>query len=689
MMTDTSEKASDLKKIVLHAGCGVHSAHKLHPMFQGTQWREIRLDVDPAVRPDYIASITDLSIFTDSYFDAVWSSHNLEHLWFHESAIALKEFFRVLKPHGQALITLPDLQTAAELIAADRLEEIAYRAPAGAVTPLDMVYGFRPALARGNRFMAHKTGFTATTLAQALRKAGFPSVKVIRDKAKFSLWAWAGKRQPEEKPSLPVSAGIEKTGKKEPARETQDDPLSLWAKARSVSSDKADEAAFATDIQGIDRLLNNARENQQKGEPDTAREVLTALLGQPIENHPAFMTLAGILLIQSDHTKLGRILVDEASQHTPETAAWASDLGFGLFLLSETDRALQALKLAVNRPDANATAFNRLGVLHLAQGRLEEAENALREALLRDPDLAEIHSNLGGIMVRLGKLEPALSHFDRALYLKPDLAAALAGRSALLVALERADEAVVELEQRLEKDPDSIRLRRHLAHILDADGRFEEACAQLQEAAELEPDNEGVLLQLAALLFDRGRFLGALKNLQQAAAATPENSLVLNFMARTYCEMGRQRQAEATIAQALELHPDAPACLITRAVVRTAADDYAGAENDLRRVLEIQPGSAEAWGALGHTLLLIGRLEKAVQCFERAAELNPLALAGLIEARAFPEDPETVAKMILFADNPLPAREPRAAMAFALAKLFEKQKVSMMPAIPPHALFLS
>ena len=68
-----------------------------------------------------------------------------------------------------------------------------------------------------------------------------------------------------------------------------------------------------------------------------------------------------------------------------------------------------------------------MGVLHLAQGRLEEAENALREALLRDPDLAEIHSNLGGIMVRLGKLEPALPHFDRALHLKPDLVAALAG----------------------------------------------------------------------------------------------------------------------------------------------------------------------------------------------------------------------------------------------------------------------
>ena len=54
--------------------------------------------------------------------DAVWSSHNLEHLYAHQVAVALGEFHRVLKPDGFALITLPDLQKVAELVAADSLE---------------------------------------------------------------------------------------------------------------------------------------------------------------------------------------------------------------------------------------------------------------------------------------------------------------------------------------------------------------------------------------------------------------------------------------------------------------------------------------------------------------------------------------------------------------------------------------
>ena len=41
--------------------------------------------------------------------DAVFSSHNIEHLYPHEVPLALKEFMRVLKPDGFVLMTCPDL----------------------------------------------------------------------------------------------------------------------------------------------------------------------------------------------------------------------------------------------------------------------------------------------------------------------------------------------------------------------------------------------------------------------------------------------------------------------------------------------------------------------------------------------------------------------------------------------------
>jgi SAM-dependent methyltransferase len=173
---------------VLHVGCGGADPAKLPAaFFPAGAWAEIRLDIDPGVSPDIVASITDMSVVATGSVDAVWSAHNLEHLAAHEVPLALAEFHRVLAPGGFALVTMPDLQQVAELVAQGRLEDAAYLSAMGPIAPLDMLYGYRPAIAMGNHFMGHRTGFVATTLAEHLERAGFQSVRVQRD-GHFALW---------------------------------------------------------------------------------------------------------------------------------------------------------------------------------------------------------------------------------------------------------------------------------------------------------------------------------------------------------------------------------------------------------------------------------------------------------------------------------------------------------------------
>jgi SAM-dependent methyltransferase len=182
---------------VLHVGCGVYEAEKLPLMFRHTGWREIRLDIDPDVNPDVVASITDMQVISDAAVDAVYSSHNIEHLYPHEVPLALREMNRVLKPNGFAFIKLPDVQEVARFIADGKLEDALYFSPMGAIAPIDILYGHRPSLARGNTFMAHRTGFTATTLGAALIAAGFAAVMVQRDLPSFSLTAIAFREPPD------------------------------------------------------------------------------------------------------------------------------------------------------------------------------------------------------------------------------------------------------------------------------------------------------------------------------------------------------------------------------------------------------------------------------------------------------------------------------------------------------------
>jgi SAM-dependent methyltransferase len=188
----SSEAALTGSRTVLNVGCGHRHRRQLHRHFHGPQWREIRLDIDPGVHPDIICSITNMNGVASASVDAVWSSHNLEHIHRHEVPAALGEFLRVLKPVGLLLLTLPDLQQVAELVAADQLEEQAYLSASGPVTPLDMIYGHTPSLAQGHSYMAHKTGFTRRSLELQLGESGFVEVSVRRGGA-FDLWATAYK----------------------------------------------------------------------------------------------------------------------------------------------------------------------------------------------------------------------------------------------------------------------------------------------------------------------------------------------------------------------------------------------------------------------------------------------------------------------------------------------------------------
>src|ERR1700742_3337904 len=100
---------------VLNAGSGGQSSRGIGPIFASPEWEEVRLDVDPSVDPTAVGSITDMKhLFETGYFDAIWSSHTLEHLFSHDVPTALGEFKRVLKPDGFALIMCPDLESIAQ-----------------------------------------------------------------------------------------------------------------------------------------------------------------------------------------------------------------------------------------------------------------------------------------------------------------------------------------------------------------------------------------------------------------------------------------------------------------------------------------------------------------------------------------------------------------------------------------------
>ena len=183
-------------KTFLHVGCGPQRKSGTTQGFNTDDWQELRLDIDESVQPDIIGTMTDMSAVADASVDALFSSHNIEHLYAHEVPLALAEFLRVLKEDGFAVITCPDIQSVCALVAQGQLLEPAYHTSQGLpIAPIDILYGWRPPMAQGNLYMAHRCGFTEEVLRNTLRAAGFPSVATICRPASFELWAVASKTE--------------------------------------------------------------------------------------------------------------------------------------------------------------------------------------------------------------------------------------------------------------------------------------------------------------------------------------------------------------------------------------------------------------------------------------------------------------------------------------------------------------
>ena len=166
-------------KRILHAGAGSGTMRDLFKSYQ-----EVRLDIDPGVKPDIVASITDMGEIGE--YEAVYCAHCLEHLYPHELPLALKEFRRVLKPGNLAFIIVPDLEGI------QPTEDLVYISEDGdRITGLDMIFGCRKYLAKSPH-MAHHNGFVKATLEKAILEAGFVHAGVKRHAPMFELLATAG-----------------------------------------------------------------------------------------------------------------------------------------------------------------------------------------------------------------------------------------------------------------------------------------------------------------------------------------------------------------------------------------------------------------------------------------------------------------------------------------------------------------
>ncbi|MFH1570701.1 MAG: tetratricopeptide repeat protein [Gemmatimonadota bacterium] len=224
------------------------------------------------------------------------------------------------------------------------------------------------------------------------------------------------------------------------------------------------------------------------------------------------------------------------------------------------NRAILALRQAVDWRGWEFRHTHTLGKVALEVGRLDEAEAALRRTLELHPNNPQAMRLLGRALLREGEPAAAATMFKRAVRIDPlhDVNYVLLGEA--YAAARDFASAIQARQQALAFQPEDARLLMSLGVAYQKAGLPEEAASVLQRAASLSPGDGLIAGNLGAVLLELGRWPDAEGLLRLAIAADPANRMQWRVnLAQILALQGRRAEALSVAQAAAAEAPSEPA----------------------------------------------------------------------------------------------------------------------------------
>jgi len=257
----------------------------------------------------------------------------------------------------------------------------------------------------------------------------------------------------------------------------------------------------------------------------------------------------------------------------------------------------------------------------------------LRNYLIAYPDAAESHLIFARMLLEQKQYTESRTEFQRLLALHPenaDLAFAVAMLSLELGELDRADS---ELRQALAKGKkDEGTVYYYLGQLNEAKKHDDEA---LQNYRQVQ-SGEYIFtarMRVAYLLFKAGKLGEAREYLHQSTTTNNQQRVqLLSVEAELLRDSKQLETAYQVLSQGLEKLPNHPDLLYETAMLAQQIGKWDVFEQMMRKVIEIKPDYAQAYNALGYSLLDRNqRLQEGMQLVEKANQLAPDD-AGIIDS---------------------------------------------------------
>ncbi|MBW7472818.1 tetratricopeptide repeat protein [Marinobacter sp. F4218] len=318
------------------------------------------------------------------------------------------------------------------------------------------------------------------------------------------------------------------------------------------------------------------------------------------------------------------VLYKELAERHPYSPELEYSIALLLKAIGDPGQALDRLDpLLEAHPNFQPAIILKGDLLYQANAK-QQALDYLMVNTRRFPANRQMGTLYGRMLIGEGELQAAQDEFNRLTKQYPNNPSLLLSHA--LVALEngQTDLAKRELKSLVQQGHHTNEANYYLGRIEDEAGNTQQAIGYYSGVTQGNYYFPA-LARTSALLAADDRLDEAVANIRNLKGANPQQAenfwlLEVNLL----LDQNQQQDALATATEALEEHPDNIQIRYARAMLLDTLNQPGRAEDDLKRIIDEDPGNAVALNALGYILTTrTDRLSEARNYIERALALDP------------------------------------------------------------------
>jgi len=328
-------------------------------------------------------------------------------------------------------------------------------------------------------------------------------------------------------------------------------------------------------------------------------------------------------LPQSQQQELLALYQQLAERH-PDTPELEYSIALLQKVIGDPEPALERLNgLLSAHPDFQPAILLK-GDLLYQTGQTREALNYMTTNTRRFPANQQMGNLYGRMLLNENELQAAQDEFDRLLNRYPNNPGLRLSHGLVALENDQPELAKEDLTQLVEQDQYVDQASYYLGRIEEDAGNTEQAIGYYQS---VEQGNFffPALARASSLQAEIGNLEQALEHIRELRKQYTEQSERLWLIeVNLLLENDSPQKALSAADAALQNHPDNIEIRYSRAMLLDAEGEHEKAEQDLKRILEVQPDNAVALNALGYILTVrTERLDEARQYIEKALQLDP------------------------------------------------------------------